>query len=309
MHIIVEKLALQQKHDFFNLTLTDMSDEWTVGGNKIKGVRVQVTILPLDSQAPEVFVGPQFIVVEGEKNVIEMLYISANDIDTPNDDLLCTIIVQPTSGYVENISPAPGSEKSRSGIAISAFTIKDIRENHIYYVQSIHKGVEPVEDRFTFRCSDGINFSERHFFPIVIVPSNDEKPEIHMREFVVMEGMNIVIDTPILNGADADVPADELTFIISKPPKHGYILNQLTSGTIPVTNFTLDQIREASNIVYEHDDSETTEDSFDVLLTDGKFTVEKTVMIMVILVDDETPRMAINDGLEIEVGEVKNNQQ
>ncbi len=61
------EIGLTTKHDFFNLTLTDMSDEWTVGGNKIKGVRVQVTILPLDSQAPEVFVGPQFIVIEGEK--------------------------------------------------------------------------------------------------------------------------------------------------------------------------------------------------------------------------------------------------
>uniref|UniRef100_A0A8B9GXR1 FRAS1 related extracellular matrix 2b n=1 Tax=Astyanax mexicanus TaxID=7994 RepID=A0A8B9GXR1_ASTMX len=299
------EIGLSTKEDFFNLTLTDMSDEWTVGGNKIKGVRVQVTILPIDSQAPEVSVGPQFTVVEGEKNVIQILHISADDIDTPNDDLLCTIIVQPTSGYVENISPAPGSEKSRSGTAISAFTIKDIKQNHIYYVQSIHKGVEPVEDRFTFRCSDGINFSERHFFPIMIIPSNDEKPEIHMREFVVMEGMNVVIDTPILNAVDADFPTDELTFIITKPPKHGFILNQLTSGTVPVTNFTLDQIREASSIVYEHDDSETTEDSFVVLLTDGKFSVEKTVIIMVIPVDDETPRMAINDGLEIEIGEAK----
>ncbi|XP_036392654.1 FRAS1-related extracellular matrix protein 2-like [Megalops cyprinoides] len=299
------EVGLTTKEDFFNLTLTDMSDEWTVGGNKVNGVRVQVTILPLDSQAPEVTVGLQFSVVEGEKNVIEIHHISAEDVDTPIDDLLCTIIVQPTSGYVENISPAPGSEKSRSGTAISAFTIKDIRQGHIYYVQSIHKGVEPVEDRFTFRCSDGINFSERHFFPIVIIPSNDEKPEIYMREFVVMEGMNIVIDTPILNGADADIAADELTFIVTKPPKHGFILNQLTTGTIPVTNFTLDQIKEASSIVYEHDDSETTEDSFNVLLTDGKFTVEKTVIIMIIPVDDETPRMAINDGLEIEIGETK----
>uniref|UniRef100_A0AAQ6ISN3 Calx-beta domain-containing protein n=1 Tax=Anabas testudineus TaxID=64144 RepID=A0AAQ6ISN3_ANATE len=293
------------KEDFFNLTLTDMSDEWTVGGNKITGVRVHVTILPLDSQAPEVFVGPQFTVVEGEKNVIQILHISADDIDTPNDDLLCTIIVQPTSGYVENISPAPGSEKSRSGTAISAFTIKDIRQNHIYYVQSIHKEVEPVEDRFTFRCSDGINFSEMHFFPISIIPSNDEKPEIYMREFVVMEGMNIVIDTPILNGADTDLPSDQLTFIITKPPKHGFILNQLSTGTVPVSNFTLDQIKEASSIVYEHDDSETTEDSFDIVLTDGKFSVEKTVIVMIIPVDDETPRMAINDGLEIEIGDVK----
>lgn len=299
------EIGSSTKEDFFNLTLTDMSDEWTVGGNKITGVRVHVTILPLDSQAPEVFVGPQFTVVEGEKNVIQILHISADDVDTPSDDLLCTIIVQPTSGYVENISPAPGSEKSRSGTAISAFTIKDIKQNHIYYVQSIHKGVEPVEDRFTFRCSDGINFSERHFFPISIIPSNDEKPEIYMREFVVMEGMNIVIDTPILNGADADLPSDHLTFIITKPPKHGFILNQLTTGTVPVSNFTLDQIREASSYVYEHDDSETTEDSFDIVLTDGKFVAEKTVIVMIIPVDDETPRMAINDGLEIEIGDVK----
>ncbi|XP_030632075.1 FRAS1-related extracellular matrix protein 2b isoform X3 [Chanos chanos] len=299
------EIGLTTREDFFNLTLTDMSDEWTVGGNKIKGVRVQVTILPLDSQAPEIFVGPLFRVVEGEKNVIGILHISADDVDTLNDDLLCTIIVQPTSGYVENISPAPGSEKSRSGTAISAFTIKDIRQNHIYYVQSIHKGVEPVEDRFTFRCSDGINFSERYFFPIEIIPANDEKPEIHMREFVVMEGMNIVIDTPILNGGDADVPTDELTFIITKLPKHGFILNQLSTGTVPVTNFTLEQIREASSIVYEHDDSETSQDNFDVILTDGKFSVEKTVIVMVIPVDDETPRMAINDGLDIEIGEVK----
>lgn len=299
------EIGFSTKEDFFNLTLTDMSDEWTVGGNRITGVRVHVTILPLDSQEPEVFVGQQFTVTEGEKNLIQNLHISANDADTPLDDLHCTIIVQPTSGYIENISPAPGSEKSRSGTAISAFTIKDIRHRHIYYVQSIHRGVEPVEDRFTFRCSDGINFSKRHFFPISIIPSNDEKPDIFMREFVVMEGMNIVIDTPILNGADADLPPDPLTFIVSKPPKHGFILNQLTTGTVPITNFTLDQIREASSIVYEHDDSETSEDSFDIILTDGKFTIEKTVIVMIIPVDDETPRMAINDGLEIEIGDVK----
>ncbi|XP_061537316.1 FRAS1-related extracellular matrix protein 2b [Phycodurus eques] len=299
------ELGFTTKEDIFNLTLTDMSDEWTVGGNKITGVRVHVTILPLDSQAPQVFVGKLFSVPEGEKNAIRTHHISADDIDTLIEDLLCTIIVQPTSGYVENISPAPGSEKSRSGVAVSAFTIKDIQQHHIYYVQSIHRGVEPVEDRFTFRCSDGINFSERHFFPISIVPANDEKPEIYMREFVVMEGMNIVIDTPILNAADADVPSDQLTFIIARPPAHGFILNQLTTGTVPVSNFTLEQISEASSVVYEHDDSETTQDSFDVLLTDGKFRVQKTAIVMIIPVDDETPRMAINDGLDVEVGDVK----
>lgn len=292
-------------HDSFNLTLSDMSEEWVVGGNKVQGVTVQVTILPLDSIPPIVIVGEQFFVVEGEKNTITLEHIQAEDVDTNNDDILCTIIVQPTSGYIENISPAAGSEKSRAGTAITAFTIKDVSLGHIHYVQSIHKGVEPVEDRFTFRCSDGINFSERHFFPIVIVPANDEKPEIFVREFVVMEGMSLVIDTPILNAADADIPWDELEFEIIKNPKHGSIIQQMSSGTVPIVKFSLEQIKEASNIVYEHDDSETKEDSFEVRLSDGKHTVEKRVPVMVIPVDDETPRMAINDGLEVEIGETK----
>ncbi|KAG5285317.1 hypothetical protein AALO_G00002060 [Alosa alosa] len=292
-------------HDSFNLTISDMSDEWVVGGNQVQGVTVQVTILPLDSIPPIVIVGEQFFVVEGEKNTITVDHIQAEDVDTNNDDILCTIIVQPTSGYIENISPAPGSEKSRAGIAITAFTMKDLSLGHIHYVQSIHKGVEPVEDRFTFRCSDGINFSEQHFFPIVIVPANDEKPEIFVREFVVMEGMSLVIDTPILNAADSDIPGDELEFEIIKNPKHGTIVQQMSSGTVPVVKFSLEQIKEASNIVYEHDDSETKEDSFEIRLSDGKHTVEKKVPIIVIPVDDETPRMAINDGLEVEIGETK----
>ncbi|KAM8834642.1 FRAS1-related extracellular matrix protein 2-like isoform 2-T2 [Synchiropus picturatus] len=299
------EVGLASQSDAFNLTLTDMSDDWTVGGNKVTGVRVRVAILPVDSQAPEVGVGIQFGVTEGEKSAIGPQHLNADDADTPADHILCTIVVQPTAGYVENISPAPGSEKSRSGTAISAFTIRDIREGSIHFVQSIHKGVEPVEDRFTFRCSDGINFSENHFFPILIIPANDEKPEIFLREMVVMEGMNIVIDTPILNGDDADVPAEELMFFVSKPPQHGAILMQLPTGSVPVTNFTLEQIREASSIVYEHDDSETTEDSFEVILTDGKYSVRKTAVVMVIAVDDETPRMLVNDGLEVDVGETK----
>lgn len=292
-------------HDSFNLTLSDMSEQWVVGGNKVQGVTVYVTILPVDSIPPIVSVGDQFVSVEGEKNVITLNHIQAEDIDTDNDDILCTIIVQPMSGYVENISPAAGSEKSRAGTAITAFTIKDVAQGHIYYVQSIHKGVEPVEDRFTFRCSDGINFSERHFFPIVILPANDEKPEIFVREFVVMEGMSLVIDTPILNAADADIPGDELQFEIIKNPKHGTIVQQLSTGTVNIESFDLEQIKEASNIVYEHDNSETKEDSFEIRLSDGKHTVEKTVLIMVIPVDDETPRMTINDGLEVEIGETK----
>ncbi|XP_028833637.1 FRAS1-related extracellular matrix protein 3 isoform X2 [Denticeps clupeoides] len=294
-----------KEYDSFNLTISDMSDEWVVGGNKVQGVRVLVTILPMDSIPPVVSVGEQFVVVEGEKNIITLEHIQAEDLDTDNDEILCTITVHCKSGYIENISPAPGSEKSRAGLSVTAFSIKDVSLGHIYYVQSIHKGVEPKEDRFTFRCSDGINFSDRHSFPIIIIPANDEKPQIFTHDFVVMEGMSLVIDTPILNAADLDIPDDNLEFEIIKSPKHGSIVQQLSSGTIPVLKFSPDQIKEASNIAYEHDDSESKEDSFEIRLSDGKYSVEKKIPITIIPVDDETPRMTINDGLEVEIGEAK----
>ncbi|NWX84662.1 FREM2 protein, partial [Nothoprocta pentlandii] len=299
------EIGLLPKEDAFNLTLSDLSEQWSIRGNVVQGVSVLVTILPVDNQAPEIFVGEQFMVTEGDKQVITPAHLRAEDVDTPYDDILCTIVAQPASGYIENISPAPGSERSRAGMAISAFTLKDLRQGHVFYVQSIHRGVEPVEDRFNFRCSDGINFSQRHHFPIGIIPSNDEQPEIFMREFVVMEGMSLVIDTPILSAVDGDVPADTLMFTITRFPRHGHIVNQLVNGTVLVESFSVDQITESSSILYEHDDSETKEDVFEVKLTDGKYSVLKRIFIMVIPVDDETPRMAINDGLEIEIGETR----
>ncbi|KAM6270253.1 FRAS1-related extracellular matrix protein 3 [Porphyrio hochstetteri] len=300
------EIGLKKRCDSFNLTISDLSGEWVVGGNTVHRVRVAVTILPVDNIAPEVMVvAMPLSVFEGGKGTLTLDQLDVVDIDTPTDDILCIVTIQSTSGYLENVSPAPGSEKPRASTAISAFSIKDVRLGHVNYVQSIHKGLEPVEDRLTFQCSDGINFSPHQFFPIAIIPTNDEKPEMFVREFMVLEGMSLVINTLILNAADADMPPDKLCFVITVPPKHGQIVQQLSTGIVPVHSFTLEEIQEASSIVYEHDDSETKEDSFQIQLTDGHHTVEQNVLIMVILVDDETPRMAVNNGLEVEIGKSK----
>ncbi|XP_072171221.1 extracellular matrix protein 3-like [Diadema setosum] len=294
-----------KREDSFNLTLSDMSPDWVVGGNQITQVEVFVTILPVDNLAPNVTMGIQFYVDEAGKGNINMTHLQAPDVDTEDDDVLCTIVVNPNVGYLENIAPAPGSEKSRAGMPISAFSIKDLRLNHINYVQSIHLGVEPDEDQFTFRCTDGVNESPNFLFPININPTNDEKPTVYAREIIVEEGSRTRIDSPLLNAEDRDVPAQELHFFIVSPPEHGTILYARPGGDIPILNFTMDQILTGNDILYEHDDSETTEDSFTVLLTDGKYEVNKEILVMIIPRDDETPRLTINDGLDIEIGDIR----
>ncbi|XP_055793031.1 FRAS1-related extracellular matrix protein 2-like [Salvelinus fontinalis] len=292
------------KHnDTFTLTVIG---PWIYGGNRvIQKVKVQVSILPIDSVPPILRVGGLLKVTEGEKKVVTVENIRVEDSDTDADVVLCTILVQPTFGYLEITSASPGSEKSRAGIAVTAFHFRDVRLGNVVYVQSIHKGTEPVEDRTTLQCSDGINQSEISILTFVILPDNDEEPQVFTREFVVMEGMSLAVDVPILNVVDLDVPGDVLEFEVVVPPEHGKIVQHLATGTVIVVTFTLDQIRSGSIFVYEHDGSETRHDNFTVKVTDGKHVVEKKVIVTVIPVDDETPRLAINNGLEVEFSEWK----
>ncbi|XP_064877235.1 FRAS1-related extracellular matrix protein 2-like [Oncorhynchus nerka] len=292
------------KHnDTFTLTVIG---PWISGGNRvIQKVKVQVSILPVDSVPPIISVGDLLKVTEGEKKVVTVENIRVEDSDTDVDVVLCTILVQPTFGYLEITSASPGSEKSRAGIAVMAFHYREVRLGNVVYVQSIHKGTEPFEDRTTIQCSDGINQSEMSILTFVILPDNDEEPQVFTGEFVVMEGMSLAVDVPILNVVDLDVPGDVLEFEVVVPPKHGKIVQHLATGTVIVVTFTLDQIRTGSTIVYEHDGSETRHDNFSVKVTDGKHVVEKEVIVTVIPVDDETPRLAINTGLEVEFREWK----
>lgn len=115
-----------------------------------------------------------------------------------------------------------------------------------------------------------------------------------------------MIDLPILNVVDGDEPADTLTFVITQQPKHGKIVRQTREGSFRITNFTLDDITGASTIEYEHDDTETTSDLFTFYLLDGQHNVSRTVPIKVFPVDDETPRLTVNNGLQLErAGETK----
>ncbi|XP_075544224.1 FRAS1-related extracellular matrix protein 2-like isoform X1 [Dermacentor variabilis] len=283
--------------DIFQLSITDDS-----GTRRMDDVLVHVKVEPVDSMPPRILVGPSLAVPEGGRATITRVHLSATDVDTNDEEILCSIDVQPSHGYVENTSPSPGSERVQVGVPVSAFAMAEVISGWINYVQSIHRGFEPLEDNFTFVCSDGVNSSPKHKFHVQITPKNDEEPEITLDEILVSEGADASLEEIVTQAADMDKPSDRLTFRVTKAPLHGKILS---TRTMQLEAFDRDDVAAPSFVVYRHDDSETTTDSFELSVSDGQYESRKQISVVVMPVDDETPRLAVNDGLEVGLEEKK----
>lgn len=62
--------------------------------------------------------GARFVVEEGSSTALTSNHLFATDPDTSADDLEFVLVSPPQFGYIENILPSPGFEKSNIGISI-----------------------------------------------------------------------------------------------------------------------------------------------------------------------------------------------
>lgn len=294
------EVGVSQVTDSFILNVTDDSTE-VPGGNILGGIVMNITVLPVDNQPPVVSVTPGFTVIEGGRSRITFDNLTVSDPDTNIGSIICRVTSLPNEGYIENQAPVEGGEKSRRGKPINTFTVRNVLDGYIYYVQDTDSGEsqEPSLDRFTMVCGDtGNNKAEPINFDIVVKSDNDEPPKIFVEAFVVEEGGVLPIRATRLRATDADVPKQTLTFVITKQPDYGEIVEQRLAGNVRVSSFTMDQITDGM-IFYLHDDSETTSDTFSVVLSDGKYEVPRTITITILPHDDETPRVTYNRGLNL----------
>ncbi|KAG7461901.1 hypothetical protein MATL_G00196120 [Megalops atlanticus] len=279
---------------------------------------LNITVLPVDSQPPAIVVGEVFVVDEGGSAPITVAHLRASDLDTPLEELEFILVSPPQFGYIENILPSPGFEKSNMGISIASFAYKDVKNGHINYVQSRHQRVEPTADQFMLYVSDSKRRSVDTPFYIIISPINDEVPEFLARNITVREGEMKELDPTVLNAVDLDIPQNDLVFSIVQQPEHGMIMgkvygNDITrykrlvhrrhSSEAAVQDFTMEELKNGMTVMYMHDDSESTQDGFTVELTDGKHWLQKHVAVTVVPVNDEKPRVIRNNGIEVEMGE------
>ncbi|XP_063962437.1 FRAS1-related extracellular matrix protein 1-like [Lytechinus pictus] len=267
---------------------------------------VIINIAPSDDRPPRIVFGNPFFVNEGEKAPLTVDVLSAVDRDSPLGDLRFVITRQPVWGFVENVLPTPGFEKSNAGKPITSFTFQDITDGNINFVQSPSSRMEPISDSFMLYVTDGEHSSPNVTFVVNITPQNDEVPTLTVRNFTVHEGSFFKIRTDTINANDLDIPMDMLMFSIVRAPEHGMIINRvptLVESPTPVYDFNINQLLNTLSLAYVHDDSESTEDRFVVRVTDGKHTVRKTVNITIIPVNDESPEIIKNAGIRISIRE------
>ncbi|XP_034532908.1 FRAS1-related extracellular matrix protein 1a [Notolabrus celidotus] len=276
---------------------------------------LQITVFPVDSQPPSLTAGDIYMVDEGGSAPITTSHLRVSDVDSVLDKLVVSLISPPQFGYIENVLPSPGFEKSNTGISIASFSYKDIMDGHVNYVQSRHQRMEPTADQFMLSVSDGKHSSAHVPFYIIINPTNDEIPEFEARNITVREGEMKQLDLSVLRAMDLDVPQDILLFSVARPPQHGSIISHSrekmvhkrreSNPPVAVDDFTMTDLSNGMDLMYLHDDSEHMDDSFTIQLTDGRHQLHRQVMVKVQPVNDEEPRVIRNNGLEVEPGEAR----
>ncbi|XP_015232054.1 PREDICTED: FRAS1-related extracellular matrix protein 1-like [Cyprinodon variegatus] len=273
---------------------------------------LNVTILPVNNKVPKVSLGESPLMVdEGSRACLCGGVLGASDPDSPAEDLTFLLETPPLHGFLENVLPMPGSEKSNAGIPIESFSLTHLTSGLINYVQSEHRGLEPTVDQMSISVSDGLYSSAPVPFYIIINPTNDEPPLLLLTNFTVKEGGFMELTPSILDASDLDVPPGILTFKVERPPAHGTLIRaphgevgaERLQKSLPVPSFTLQELREGMKILYLHDDTETLEDTVLLQLTDGVHSVEGTVRVTVMPVNDNKPHLIRNAGLDLDFGE------
>lgn len=116
----------------------------------------------------------------------------------------------------------------------------------------VHDGSETTSDGFTYRANDGSSNSNTVNVVINITPVNDETPVAVKDDYTVNEGGTLKNQSVLTNDTDGD-----------KDNIEAQLVTDVTNGSLT--------LNKDGFFVYTHNGSETTADSFEYKVTDGKF--------------------------------------
>ncbi|XP_035209916.1 FRAS1-related extracellular matrix protein 1-like isoform X2 [Stegodyphus dumicola] len=263
--------------------------------------KVSITILPQNTRPPRLYFKRAILVDEGKRSAVTEENLSASDDDTFPGELLIVITKQPEHGYLENLRPTPGHEKSGKNKRINAFPLQDVKSGFITFVQFFHRNIEPESDVFEVFVTDGVHNSTTVLVYVSIVLLNDEVPYVFVANISVNEGDAFIMDNDSISTSDRDYPGDILVISVKSKPKYGtltHFVQAISNGPLLEIPFNQLAAENFESIVYRHDGSENFFDYFTLSVNDGVHTVLRTCFVEINPVNDESPVLKKNIAAE-----------
>ena len=215
------------------------------------------------------------------------------DTEQPATSVIYTVTTSPVNGQLE-LTTAPG-------VGITSFTQDDIDFNRVVYV---HDDSNTTSDSFNFDVDDGQgNSVTGQSFALTITAVDDDPPVVvnNAGSTIAEGGIDTLISGELLF-TDTEQPATSVTYTVTTSPVNGQ-LELTTAPGVGITSFTQDDI-DFNRVVYVHDGSNTTSDSFNFDVDDGQgnSVTGQSFSLTITAVDDDPPVVVNNTGSTIAEG-------
>ncbi|WP_281561306.1 cadherin-like domain-containing protein [Thalassomonas sp. RHCl1] len=279
---------VRYSHDGSN-TLSD-NFGYTVedgAGNQLTGQSFTITISAEDDDTAAA-VNQSMTVAEGASNTaLTLTELQSTDADTLDSTLIYTV------GNVSNGTLTINGSTWASG-SNDSFSQQDIIDGKVLYS---HDGSNTLSDHFTYSVEDGAgNRLSGQSFVITVTPVDDDIALVIKQSLTVTEGdSNIALSLNELQSTDAD--SDDAALL--------YTVGNVSNGTLTINgsawaqgsndSFTQQDILDGK-VLYSHDDSNTSTDSFSFSVTDpaGNQLSDQNFVIQVNRIDDDPAMITSN---------------
>ncbi|XP_061078781.1 chondroitin sulfate proteoglycan 4 isoform X2 [Conger conger] len=240
---------------------------------------------------PDVIANDVIISYEGEHTQIDQDHLRVEQTDIFPSEMVYTIKELPHLGHIVMADNGSAPDYVRS------FSQEDINQGRVLYVSA----AVPGSDVFTVDVSNGFTTVEDLQVSVRIVPG---MIPVRALNFTLREGGGVALSPDVLNISHPFYSSANIDFVVETAPQHGSI-RYLDGDDDDLSFFTWDEVKQGL-IYYLHDSSETMEDNF--TLSASAFEIERsssyfTVVITILPVNDEPPKLVQNTGLELLSGE------
>ncbi|XP_027029287.2 chondroitin sulfate proteoglycan 4 [Tachysurus fulvidraco] len=198
-------------------------------------ITISITVIPVNDEAPQLIHNTGLELLVGEETEITSKSLSAEDMDTPPDELVFNIEAT-TSGII--------ALKESPDYSVEKFTQAQINNGEVIF---LHKGSE--SGGFSFTVTDGDHTSPLHRF-VVTVRQLTISVEVQ-GELLVFPGTRQVINSDILRAITSE-DGDDINYSLVRPPRLGRLIKPNQSGQFEeISQFTQTEL-DAGAVYYEH---------------------------------------------------------